>query len=152
MLINTAVLGQVDVDEQNIYKMPEGLYGFEEEHKWALITQQDEGLTLMWLQAVGDDTPCFVVFDPFEIVQDYSPKLEEADLKQLGVKSEDQLSFLVIAVVPEDFSQISVNLKSPIALNPQTNDARQVILGGEQVWPIKYYLMGQDGNPPAQED
>ena len=147
MLIDTAMLGQIDVDEGDIFHLPEGLYGFESESDYALITKQDEDFTLMWFQAVKAPAPCFVVFDPCDVVDDYTPKLDSSDLASLGATGEDQLSFLVIAVVPEDVSQISVNLKSPIALSRQNKTAKQVLLQNQD-YPIKYYLFGQDGAAP----
>ena len=148
MQLNTAVLGKVEVGEDSVLYLPEGLYGFEYERDYALITRQDEGVTLMWLQAVGAPAPCFVVFDPMEVASGYAPKLESDDLRSLEAGSEEELSFLAIAVVPEDVSQISINLKSPIAVNRRNKKARQVILTGQD-YPIKYYLFTEDGQPPG---
>jgi len=147
MLVETAVLGKIDIDEGGVLHFPDGLYGFEGKGDYALITREDEDITLMWLQALDSPAPCFVVFNPAEIAEGYAPKLENTDLRQLEVGSEDELSFLAIAVVPEDISQISVNLKSPIAINSRIKKARQVILSGQD-YPIKYYLFTEDGKPP----
>ena len=143
MLINTAVMGQIDVDTEQIFHMPDGLYGFERESKYALITKQDEGVTLMWFQAVGENSPCFVVFNPFDIIDGYDPVLEASDLRFLGADDIDDLLFFVIAVVPEDISQITVNLKSPIAVNKNDRRARQVILANRE-YPIKFPLFGEE--------
>ena len=143
MLINTAVLGQVDVDPNNIFHLPGGLYGFERASDYALITKQDEDFTLMLFQSVEGLAPCFVVFNPYDIFEDYTPAMEAGDLKALGVSGVDELSFFVIAVVPEDVHEISVNLKSPIAVNRKKKMARQVILSNTD-YPIKYPLFGDE--------
>ena len=139
MLINTAVLGEIDVSPENIFNLPDGIYGFERESDYALITKQDEDITLMWFQAVGADAPCFVVFNPFDIIEGYDPKLEDADLRRLGAASAGDLFFLVIAVVPEDISKITVNLKSPIVINRREKKARQVILTNPD-YPIRHFI------------
>lgn len=139
MLVNTTVFGQMEVDDDQIFSMPDGLYGFEEIADFALITKQDDDVTLMWYQAVEHLTPCFVVFNPFEIIEGYFPELEPADFKALGCNKVDELAFLVIAVVPEDVSQTTVNLKSPIVLNQKARLARQVILTNKD-YPIKFPL------------
>ncbi|MCL2579647.1 MAG: flagellar assembly protein FliW [Oscillospiraceae bacterium] len=139
MLINTAVIGQVEVDSNDIFHLPDGLYGFERESKYALITKEDDDFTLMWFQAVSGLAPCFVVFNPYDVIEGYAPKMERGDLEALGVKAESELSFFSIAVVPEDVRQISVNLKSPIAVNRNSKNARQVILTNTD-YPIKYPL------------
>ena len=143
MRINTAVLGQIDVDDDHIFHLPDGLYGFEHEDNYALITKQDDGVTLMWLQAVNASAPCFVVFNPFDVMDGYSPVLEKSDLSFLGAKDVSELMFFVIAVVPEDLEKITVNLKSPVVVNKNDKRARQVILANRD-YPIKFPLFSEE--------
>lgn len=140
MIVNTAVFGPMEVDSENIYSMRDGLYGFGPMGDFALISKTDDDVTLMWFQAVEQQVPCFVVFNPFDIIEGYDPEVELSDLKALGCSDADELDFLVIAVVPEDITKITVNLKSPIALNNKNNAARQVILSNKD-YPIKFSLV-----------
>ena len=140
MLVETTVLGSVEVDSGDIFDMPEGLYGFGGAGRFALVKKQEDDVTLMWYQALDHRVPCFIVFNPFDIIDGYSPELERGDLKALGCKDASELSFLVIAVVPEDIAKITVNLKSPIAVNPQNQLARQVILLNKD-YPIQFSLV-----------
>lgn len=140
MLVDSAVFGPTEVDSENIYSMPDGLFGFGPVGDFALITKEDDGVRLMWYQSVEQQVPCFVVFNPSDIVEGYDPVIEPSDLRALRCKSEDELDFLVIAVVPQDITKITVNLKSPIALNHKTNTARQVILSNKD-YPIKFFLV-----------
>lgn len=142
MLVNTAVFGSLEVADEYIFNMSEGLYGFDQVGDFALIIRDDEDGTLMWYQPVEEQVPCFVVFNPFEIIDGYQPVLESADLRALGCGKGDELQFLVIAVVPEDISKITVNLKSPIAINPKNKRARQVILANKD-YPIKFALVSE---------
>ena len=142
MLVNTAVLGPVEVSVDHIFHLPEGLYGFERKGDYALITKEDENVTLRWFQAVDSSVPCFVVFDPFEIVEGFDPIVEPSDLQYLGCKDASDLMFLVIAVVPEDIGGITVNLKSPIVINTREKRARQVILANRD-YPIRFPLFLQ---------
>lgn len=140
MLVNTAVFGSVEVSGEQIFSMPEGLYGFDQVGKFALITKQEDDVTLMWFQSVDEEVPCFVVFNPYEIIDGFHPVIEASDLRALGCAKNDQLDYLVIAVVPEDITKITVNLKSPIVLNRRTKTARQVILANKD-YPIKFSLV-----------
>ncbi len=142
MLVNTAVLGPVEVSMDHIFHLPEGLYGFERKGDYALITKEDEDVTLRWFQSVDSSVPCFVVFDPFEIVEGFDPIVEPSDLQYLGCKDASDLMFLVIAVVPEDIGGITVNLKSPIVINTREKRARQVILANRD-YPIRFPLFLQ---------
>lgn len=145
MLVDTAVFGPQEIESEYIFSMPDGLYGFDSSGEYALITKQDDDVTLMWYQAVDDTYPCFVVFNPFEIIDGYTPVVEASDLRALGCRGAGDLKFLVIAVVPEDISKITVNLKSPIAINPQKRVARQVILSNKE-YPIKFPLVSSAEN------
>lgn len=143
MLIETAVFGPIEVEEDNIFHMPDGLYGFDESNDYALITKQEEDVTLMWFQAVDATVPCFVVFNPVEVIDGYDPLVENTDLRALDCKDSADLEFLVIAVVPDDLTHITVNLKSPVALNRKNKKARQVILSNKE-YPIKFPLFAPE--------
>ncbi|MDL2232243.1 flagellar assembly protein FliW [Ruminococcaceae bacterium OttesenSCG-928-L11] len=149
MIVHSAVFGDIDVAEDNIYMMPNGLFGFEGEGRYALITRQEDDVTLMWYQAVDSKVPCFNVFDPFEIIDGYEPMLESFDLKALRTDSPSDLQFLVIAVVPEDITRATVNLKSPLVLNPKEHLARQVIVRNSD-YPIKFSLV-EDAEQPSPQ-
>ncbi len=140
MLVNSAVFGQVEVPESNIFSMPDGIFGFGPVGDFALVDKQDDDVTLMWFQPVKEIAPCFVVFNPYEIIEGYDPELEGFDMRALGCRKVSELEFLVIAVVPDDISKITVNLKSPIAINRKTKMARQVILTNKD-YPIKFFLV-----------
>lgn len=143
MVVNTAVLGPVEVEMENVFHLPEGLYGFERKGDYALVTKEDEDMTLMWLQAVDASVPCFVVFNPFEILDGYDPIVEPSDLRYLDCKDASDLLFLVIAVVPDNVNDITVNLKSPIVINRRERRGRQVILANRD-YPIKFPLFPQE--------
>lgn len=140
MLVNTAVFGSIEVADEQMFSMPDGLYGFDQVGKFALITKEEDDVTLMWFQSADEVVPCFVVFNPFEIIDGYRPVIEASDLRALGCGKNDKLDYLVIAVVPEDVTKITVNLKSPIVLNRRTRIARQVILANKD-YPIKFSLV-----------
>ncbi len=143
MIINTAVLGPVEVSSDDVFHLPEGLYGFDRKGDYALVKKQDEDVTLMWLQALEGNVPCFVVFDPFEIIDGYDPLVEPSDLRFLNAKELSDLLFLVIAVVPEDIRGITVNLKSPVIINRKSKRARQVILANRD-YPIRFPLFQEE--------
>lgn len=150
MLIHTAVFGEMEVDDTTIYKLPEGLFGFEGITDYALIAKEDEDITLLWLQAATSRVPCFVVFNPFDIITGYEPELDASDLRALAVSSPKELRYLVLAVVPEDVSQTTVNLKSPVVLNEGAHTARQVILRND--YPIRFPLAEASPEDPTEQD
>ncbi|HCX62843.1 MAG TPA: flagellar assembly protein FliW, partial [Clostridiales bacterium] len=86
----------------------------------------------------------FVLIDPYSIIQDYNPYLNEEDLNELKVKNEADLKYLVIAIIKENIKESVVNLKSPIAINPGTREAKQVILQND--YPLRYNFIVDEGD------
>lgn len=148
MEINTRDFGPVQVENDAIYDFPSGLYGFEEDTKFAIFAQPYEDISFLYLQATENLHPCFLVFEPWELYTGYSPVLSDDDLAALEVKTVEELMFLVIANVPKSIQELSINAKSPIVLNPKTKKAQQVILQNPD-YPIRYKPFIQDGKDGA---
>ncbi|MDR0425103.1 MAG: flagellar assembly protein FliW [Clostridiales Family XIII bacterium] len=139
MKIDTRDFGVIDFDENAVYSFPDGIYGFEGVNSFVMFMHEDDGLSFVYMQAAESQTPCFLVFSPWELFPGYAPQVEEGDLAVLDVESWEDLIFLVIATVhPEDAKQLSINAKSPVALNPKSMIGRQVILMNDD-YPVKYY-------------
>ena len=95
------------------------------------------------LQAAQSEVPCLIVIDPYTIVDNYVPEISDADLTYLGNPDTEDLCFLVVAVLKENFKESVVNLKSPIVINAKTKCAKQVILENSN-YPIRYKLFGNN--------
>ena len=91
----------------------------------------------------GCPHPRFIVLDPFAILEDYAPEVPEEAMKKLRVDSAEDLSLLVIAVIPEDLNAATVNLKSPIAINFKEHLGMQVILGNRD-YPVRFRLFDRE--------
>lgn len=129
MEIKTRDFGIVNVDEESIYEFPEGLYGFEAVKRFAVFEKEaGNDVTLIYLQSVDNPNPCFLVFDPTKYYPAYAPEIAKSDLDGFSTANLEDLVFLVIASVPESITELSLNMKSPVVLDPKTKTAKQVIL------------------------
>lgn len=154
MEILTRDFGLVDIDEQSIYHFPEGVYGFEEAGSFAVFMQQEDDVSFVYLQATEKQELCFLVFSPWDLFSDYEPRLAPGDLESLDVNSEKDLIFLTIATVPASIQHLSINIKSPIVLNPNTMQGRQIIVTNPD-YPVKYFPFLPDTTqpqPPEHEE
>lgn len=139
MDIKTRNFGVVTVQQDAVYSFPAGVYGFEDCHEFAIFQHDlDDELSLLYLHNTQGDFPCFLVFEPWDLFKGYAPKLSPEDLEACGVTSEDDLIFLSIAKLPAVATDLSLNLKSPVVLNPRTKEARQVILTNPD-YEVRYY-------------
>ena len=127
MLIKTKDFELVDVPQEDIITFPDGIYGFEEQNDYVLLKNPINDW-LMHLQSVSQADPRFLLIDPFIFFEDYKPELPESVLSLLGVKSEEMLSFFCVAVIPDDPTKLTINLKSPVVINFNKRLGAQVIL------------------------
>lgn len=128
MIVETAEFGYVKVAKEDIIYFPEGIYGLEDIKEYVFLQKNDLNVPIVWMQAVSNKHIRLVVLDPLFIVDSYEPVIPDEILTKLGAESLSPLVFYVIAVVPKDIRDMTVNLKSPIVINPQTRKAYQVIL------------------------
>ncbi len=136
MTIHTRDFGVMELDENELLTFPSPIYGYEDLSRYALLSYESMGDGISWLQSVERPEVCFVLLDPDEIGLSYNPELPADMVALLG--GEGGVAFRLIAVVPEDFQDTTVNLKSPIVINTQNRLAAQVILEEEQ--PIRMRL------------
>lgn len=142
--VNTRDFGEIDIENDKIFEFPEGIFAFEDYHKFALLSPLGSGTYPMWLQSLEEKNICFIVFNPIDIMVNYSPKIDAATRKALGLNADDKISYLVIAVVPDDYKKTTINLKSPIIVNPNNGRAAQIIL--EENYQIKFPILNPEPN------
>ncbi|MDR2132905.1 MAG: flagellar assembly protein FliW [Clostridiales Family XIII bacterium] len=132
MNVTTRDFGIVQIEDDSLYSFPQGVYGFEDVDSFAVFMHEEDGFAFVYLQSAHSANPCFLVFSPWDMLPGYAPRMSEDDLRFFGVDSEKDLTFLLIATVPEDdVRKLSVNAKSPVALHPLRKVGRQVILLNE---------------------
>ena len=138
MDINTRDFGTVSVEEDALYHFPEGIYGFEDIQEFCIYSQSfDDEIVFLYLQAQDYTYPCFLIFEPWDLYPGYAPSLPEADLNALEVNGPEELIFLAITTIFPNPEELSLNVKSPVVLNPKTRTGRQVILENRE-YPIRF--------------
>ena len=128
MKIITRDFGEQEVDESKIITFPQGIIGFEDAKKYALLSPLGDGVFPMWLQSVDSKEPCFVVYDPMEIYGDYRFAISDEEQALLKIDENSQYRCLAVAIVPEDYRKTTINLRCPIVVNTKERVAAQVIL------------------------
>ncbi len=136
MNIQTRDFGKLAVEQEDIIKYTRGMYGFEQYKQYVILKDSPED-DIMYLQSIEKDDLSFVIIDPYSIIPSYEPKISDEDILELKVTDQSQLKFLVIAIIKEKIEDSVVNLKSPIAVNPDLKIAKQVIVENLE-YPLKY--------------
>ena len=138
MLVKTKSSGNIEVDNAHIITIPEGLFGFEEYTKYALI--ECEYKPFMWLQSVQSSELAFLVVDPFIICKDYEIDVDDKELSKIGIVSPSEVCVLVLITIPQDGSPVTANRLGPLVINRTNNKAMQTILTNDR-WTTKYSII-----------
>jgi len=125
--INTTRFGELIVDKKDFIKFEDGILGFEHLKKFFIVDPGDQTL-ILWLQSATDPSTAFPIIEPKIFNPNYVVKLLPAELASLKLESLQDATIYTILTIPSDISQMSANLKAPIAINNQTKMARQIVL------------------------
>jgi len=142
MLIHTKDYDFVTVNDEDIIDFPEGVYAFENSKKFVVLNTNSKA-GIMQLQCAQEQTPRFIILDPFMFLEDYAPILPEEAMKKLKATSMADLSIFVIAVIPENVSAATVNLKSPVIIHFKERLGMQVMLDNAD-YPVRFRLFDQE--------
>ncbi|MBP1560119.1 MAG: flagellar assembly protein FliW [Oscillospiraceae bacterium] len=143
MTINTRDFGEQVISEDKIITFPHGLFAFEEERRFIMLSPLGEDIYPSWLQSVDNENLCFIVYDPGQLVKGYSVTADPESISAIQAENAD-IRYLVLAVVPEQYKDTTVNLKSPIMINTEKMLAVQTIAA--ENYPIKFPIFAKEGD------
>ncbi|HHX73262.1 MAG TPA: flagellar assembly protein FliW [Clostridiales bacterium] len=143
MQIETKDFGTITIRPDDIILFPEGVYAFEDCRRFVVLDTKSKA-GLMQLQSAEGKDPRFILLDPFAFVEDYNPILPQGALERLRASAIDELSFFVIAVIPQNVHTSTVNLKSPVVINFAEKLGAQVILENRE-YPVRFPLFSEEG-------
>ncbi len=96
MQIDTKYFGPVEYEHEDLLTFPNGLFGFESEHRFLPLPFAGSNGSLLCLQSVSTPALAFVVMDPFSLCPDYSPVLSPEELQLLGAEESGELGYSAI--------------------------------------------------------
>lgn len=129
MLIDTRRFGALEVDGDRIITFEQGLLGFPEQRRYALIQTSTDPL-FFWLQSVEDPDLAFVVCDPLAFVPDYQVPIRRDDLEGLQIHELTDCQVLVIVNKVED--HLTANLLGPLVIGAQSLLGKQLVLSDKR--------------------
>lgn len=141
MTVMTRLFGEIQVNDDKIVTLPQGIIGFPDLKLFTLIfdnEKEDKG-SIMWFQSLDEPQFALPVMTPSTVVPDYNPTVNDELLSPLGEFTEDNLYVLVTVKVPADLKEMSVNLKAPIIINTDTLKGGQIIVEDEDL-PVRFKI------------
>ncbi|TYS59995.1 flagellar assembly protein FliW [Sutcliffiella horikoshii] len=129
MKIETKYHGLIEVQEEEVVKFPNGLPGFLEEKKFALIPFTEDG-TFYILQSLITPGLGFVLTNPFTFYPDYDFNLEDQTVDTLELDSVEDVTVYTVLTMADPFQLTTANLQAPVVVNAKQKLGKQVILTG----------------------
>ena len=126
MEVLTKTNGVVQVQDDKILTFEEGLFGFEDYKKFALIDSEYE--PFIWLQSIENQNLAFLIIDPFLVCSSYEADIDDSSLAKICVTKPEDVVIMTIVTVPQDGSAITANFQGPLVINKQNKKCLQVIL------------------------
>lgn len=122
--------GVVEYLPEDLIIFSDGIFGFPKLTDYLLLrmSEGEDDDSLLLMLSVDDPNVVFVLINPFLLFPEYSVQLASQELACLDVVDSGELSYYVICVVRDDYRENTVNLKCPLAINPQTRRGIQLIL------------------------
>lgn len=150
MKVLSTRFGALEIEAGKVIEMPEGMVGFPEQRRYALLPA-DKNALFCWLQSLDNPDLAFVVVDPMVFVPGYSVKLNSEEYDRLQLSPETEVVILVVATMAADPAQITVNLQGPIVVNPENMRAKQIVLEDVRQ-STKFPLFGESSAPLQKGD
>ena len=92
MKIQTRAFGEVDIEDDKIITFTDGIIGYPELTKFALIYDKEKGSSsIQWLQSVDEPGFALPVMNPLIVCPDYNPVVEDTILKPVGNLDENDI-------------------------------------------------------------
>ena len=138
MELLTKAKGKIDITEDHLITIPEGLFGFENYTKYALVDSDYE--PFIWLQSCENPNLAFLIVDPFLICPEYESDIDDESLAKIGVQSPEDIIIMTIVTVPHDGSNITANFQGPLVINKKNHKCLQAILSDNK-WSTKVNIV-----------
>lgn len=121
-------------DELTFVTAPPGMAGLQ---RFVLSALDDSG-HLFALRSADEPAVRLFVVPPQPYFPHYAPRIDDSTRGSLGLGDEDPV-LLVVVHPGQDGGAPTANLLAPMAVNPATGSAVQVVLDGDE-WPLRAAL------------
>ena len=138
MLVQSTRFGELEVAEEQIMDFPEGLLGFPDEKKFALMEYKPESPFYI-LQSMTDSDLTFLMINPFAFFNDYDFQMDDALMAEIGLTADNPPTVFNIATVRDKLESMTVNLAGPVLVNVRDRKAAQWVIEKTQ-FPTRYPL------------
>ncbi|MEF3305165.1 flagellar assembly protein FliW [Paenibacillus sp. GYB003] len=127
MIVQSAMYGELEIKEDEVVTLTQGIPGFEAFTRYAVIHLDDEGPFRVF-QSLEDTDISFILVYPYYFFADYDIELTDAVQEELSIEKPDDAEVWCIVTVQEHIHDATINLMAPLIVNRHNRIGKQVIL------------------------
>jgi flagellar assembly factor FliW len=127
LVVRTIQFGDLEVPEEKILRFDEGIPGFPNIRRFAML-ELENLKPFSYLQSLEDPPIALLVVNPFFFCPSYTFELGETDTGSLRADKPEDVSVFVVANIPDNPSDATINLMAPLLIHAKNRLGRQVIL------------------------
>ncbi len=127
MKVQTTRFGTIDVTEEDVVTLAEGMLGFSEDTRFTLVPDE-LGEPFQWMQSMEEPSLAFVVIEPSRVLTEYHFSVKRDQIKALETDDVEDLQVYVIVTMANSIMDVTVNLQGPIVINKHTRIGQQIVL------------------------
>lgn len=127
MEILSPIHGTIVYEEDEIITFEKGVPGFQDLKNF-VIKEVGEDSPFSILQSIEDKEIGFILISPFLVNDKYEINLSKEIINNLKIKSPDEVLLYSIVTLSSNMKEITANLKAPIVINLNTQNAEQYII------------------------
>ncbi len=144
MKIDTKYFGEIEIGDEKIIHFDNGILGFEDYKDYTILydIEADGKSFFSWLQSVDEKMLSFPIVNPLKVDENYNPTVNDEMLKPIGSYSDEDIAIFLLATIPQDVKEASVNMRAPLIINASTRKGIQLILDGQE-YEIRHKLIKQ---------
>lgn len=124
--MNTTSLGRIQYTEEQRFKCPSGLMGFEQEQRFILM-EDPKVSPFLWLQSEENGDIAFLVIMPTTVRPTYQLAIDRSILEDLNLEENNGTNIFVIATLSDQPQDTTLNFKGPLVFNTTKRLIQQVI-------------------------
>lgn len=127
MMVETTRFGEIEVHDNQVITLADGLLGFSNCTRYILFSDE-MGEPFNWMQSLDLPSLALVVVDPALILPKYQFSLQRDRVKGWTPKSDTDLQCFLITTLAANILEVTANLKGPIVVNKRNGLGAQIVL------------------------
>lgn len=133
LIVHSSVYGDLKPEKHQLFEFVKGMVGFQALRNYMLLPYED---TPFFILHGCDEEVAFILL-PGDLVTSYTFDVDQSTLELLEIKRPEEVVTMLVANIRGN--EISVNLRAPVLLAPESQKGCQYILHNNDL-PLRYVL------------